>query len=150
MEKIRIDLQDLCKVSKYKWYRVPQNKTKQKWVIRGGNTFPVLLHRFILELKSTDKRVVDHINNNPLDNRKSNLRICTNKENQMNRSKSLNRTSIYKGVCWHKKANKWCAYIKINKKLRHLGYYEVEKEAAIGYNIAAKILFKEYAKLNEV
>ena len=91
---------------------------------------------------------VDHINGNPLDNRKSNLRICTNAENQRNRGVNKNNTSGYKGVCWAKQNKKWKARIKHNGKLIHLGYYKDKEEAARAYDKKAKELHGEYAYLN--
>ena len=44
--------------------------------------------------------MIDHINGNTLDNRKENLRICTNKQNIRNSGKYKNNTSGFKGVTW--------------------------------------------------
>ena len=84
--------------------------------------------------------VVDHINHNPLDNRKSNLRICTQRENVMNSSLNSNNTSGCTGVAWVKENNRWWAYIDINNSRINLGYFidydeavKVRKEAEIKY-----------------
>jgi hypothetical protein len=92
--------------------------------------------------------MVDHINHNGLDNRWSNLRPCSVKENALNKIRYSNNTSGYKGVHFCKKHQKWSAYISKDKKRSHLGYFESAKEAAKAYDTAAKRLFGEYAALN--
>ena len=106
------------------------------------------MQRFILGLKKGDCKHVDHINHNTLDNRRSNIRIVTIMQNAMNRKKIKNKTSCYKGVCWHKSTSKWHCQIHVNKKRIHLGYFENEIEAAKTYDIAANKHFREYAHLN--
>ena len=61
-----------------------------------------------------------------------------------------NCTSKFKGVCWHKAANKWYASIQKDKRIYYLGVFEIEIDAAKAYNERAKELFKEFANLNEV
>ena len=87
--------------------------------------------------------VVDHINGNKLDNRKSNLRICTVKNNLQNKSISKSKkSSVYKGV--YKNGKGWIAQIRH----KHLGFFQSEKEAAMVYDENAKKLFGEFSKLN--
>jgi hypothetical protein len=76
---------------------------------------------------------IDHINHDRLDNKIINLRNCSQQNNNKNIKKSTNikTTSIYKGVCWHKGANKWSAQIQYNNKKIHLGLFEVESDNAI-------------------
>lgn len=110
-----------------------------------------LMHRLIM--KQPTNKQIDHIDGNRLNNQKSNLRLATNAQNQMNRKKGSGCYSIYKGVCFmkHWKLKKpWCAYIKFNGKRKHLGCFKTQKEAALAYNQAASSLFKEYAKLNPI
>lgn len=136
-----------------------------KWRIRKGrNTFyadahidttrknrnkSFIMHRLIMKLDFDDKRQIDHINGNGLDNRKKNLRICTNQENSFNGLKK-NGLNKYKGVSWSKRMNKYRAYIKVNYKQKHLGSFDNEINAAIAYNNAAKKLHGEFAKLNKI
>lgn len=94
--------------------------------------------------------MVDHKKHNTLDDRIENLRPATRSQNLINRTSSKNSTSKYLGVSFHKLANKWCANIFIDKKLKHLGYFIIEMEAALAYNEAAKIHFGEFANLNVI
>jgi formate-dependent nitrite reductase cytochrome c552 subunit len=107
------------------------------------------MHRLIIN-NNDSKMHTDHKNNNPLDNRRENLRICTNSQNQMNTKVQINNTSGFKGVVWNKIAKKWVAQIKLNNKLKNLGYYINIKDAARAYNAAAIKLHGEFAKLNEI
>tara|TARA_R110000796_G_scaffold179958_1_gene296516 strand:+ start:267 stop:755 length:489 start_codon:yes stop_codon:yes gene_type:complete len=79
------------------------------------------------------KMVVDHINNNPLDNRLDNLQIITRRENS-SKGKVVN-SSKYIGVSWHKIAKKWVVHIFNNTKKEYLGLFEVELDAANAYEI---------------
>jgi hypothetical protein len=91
---------------------------------------------------------VDHINHNTLDNRKENLRICTNSENQMNKGKYKNNKSGYKGVCLKKSTGKWSASIKINKKQKYLGCFDDPKDAYRAYCNASRKNHGEYSYRN--
>ena len=93
---------------------------------------------------------VDHINGNRLDNRRENLRIVTNQQNQMNKQSRVNTSSIYKGVAWYKPTKKWCSRIGINGILYHLGLYDTQEQAAFMYNKIAHEFFGEYAQLNDL
>ena len=110
-----------------------------------GKTF--YIHRVV---NKTPKGVhTDHINGERLDNRKINLRCATTSQNAINMSKSWG-SSKYKGVAWLKNSNKWCAQIQFNKKLKWLGSFHKEEDAALAYNKKAIELFGEFAYLNEV
>lgn len=85
----------------------------------------------------TNKIVVDHINENKLDNRLENLQLISNRENTV-RSLTGVYSSTYTGVCWYKRYNKWKSKIQINKKTINLGYFEDEYEASETYQKALK------------
>lgn len=101
-----------------------------------------------MNLKPENKKQVDHINHNGLDNTKKNLRVVTNQQNQMNKRKRKNTSSKYKGVTWHKQHKKWYAQIVFNGKHFYLGLFNNQKHAAILYDKKAKELFKHHARLN--
>jgi hypothetical protein len=75
----------------------------------------------------------DHINGDRANNKWSNLRECTKAENQQNRASKKGSLSKYPGIHWHKRAQKWQAQIKINRKNKHIGLFETEDEAYAAY-----------------
>ena len=108
----------------------------------------IAIHRFILDLKTGDKRQVDHINGNGLDNRLINLRICNNQQNSFNTGIRKNNTSGFKGVYLKKSTGKWVTQLMKNGKSIHLGYHHDKIEAAKAYNKAAIKYHGEFARLN--
>ena len=135
-----IDLEDAHHLGHKKWC-----VDSGGYVINGRRR----LHRVVLGI--TDAKVsIDHINGDKLDNRKSNLRIVTASQNQMNAKKRCKGTSKYKGVSWNSTFLKWNAVVYKNKKAVFCRYFKTEDEAAKAYNAAALTHFGEYARLNEV
>lgn len=106
------------------------------------------LHRIITNAKPGE--YVDHINGNTFDNRKCNLRICTNTGNSRNKSIQKNNKSGYKGVSWNKQRNKWYSCICVNNKTKSLGKFNTKEEAAEAYNKAAMKYYGEFARLNVI
>jgi hypothetical protein len=106
------------------------------------------LHRLIMGI-TDPKIIVDHINRNPLDNRKSNLRLCTIAENSRNSGIISSRnTSGYKGVT--KSSKKWLARIEFNGKKMYLGSFNTPQAAAEAYDKKAVELFGEFACTNKM
>ena len=103
-----------------------------------------LLHRIIMG--DPDGQEVDHINVNPLDNRRENLRICSHHENSFNRTKYSNNKSGFKGVYFDKQKQKFRAYINIDGKRKYLGYFDDPEEAHQAYCKAAIKLHGEFAR----
>jgi hypothetical protein len=97
-----------------------------------------------------NKQFVDHKNNIRTDNTLENLRFVTNQENNRNSSLSKKNTSGIKGVGFHKNTNKWCAYIKINGKKIHLGYYTNIEDAKRMRQNKAKEIFGIYINSCEI
>lgn len=107
------------------------------------------MHRLIIGAEPSQK--VDHINGDGLDNRRCNLRFCTNSQNFQNAKKRSGCTSKYKGVYWDKNAQKWRTQIcpPDNKgNTRHIGCFDDEVVAAKAYDRAAIELFGEFARPN--
>lgn len=95
----------------------------------GERNSLVYLHRQIMGSKPGDRMDVDHINRDKLDNRRSNLRVLSHRENQHNYP-SLKGTSKYRGVSWRKDTLKWSAKVQVDGRTVHLGSYLDEEEAA--------------------
>jgi hypothetical protein len=113
----------------------------------NGKKKTMYIHRLIaIHYISNDenKQCVDHIDNNRLNNKLTNLRWCTNQQNDMNRSISKNNTSGSKGVSFHKQTNKWRARIKISGKEIFLGYFTEINDAIEARREKAKELFGEF------
>jgi len=112
-----------------------------------GEIVSISMHRLILN--PPDHIVIDHINHDGLDNRKSNLRLCYAAQNLMNQKQGRG-ASKFKGV--HPRISKdsirWQAYINFEGKQTHLGFFDTEEDAAKAYDRHAKNLFGEFAKLN--
>ncbi len=143
----KISLRAVPLVSPYRWYATysaDKDCFYAKGEIDGKST---QMHRVIMGLDRADSRVIDHIDGyDPLDNRDTNLRICTSSQNQHNRKKNKNNSSGFKGVHKHRKT--WVAGIRVNNKLIHLGVFADPVEGAKAYDEAALELHGEFAVLN--
>ena len=144
-----IDDDDFERVSQYKWCSherrgTPAAKRRRK---DGKNE---TLHRFILGLEHGDGEIVDHINGNGLDNRKENLRLCTNQQNLRNVGVRKNNTSGFKGVSWSKGRGNWQVNISTGLKVKSLGRFKDKLDAVRAYNDAAIKYHGEYAYLNVI
>jgi hypothetical protein len=99
-------------------------------IFRGQGGASEYLHRYIMGCVPGDNVIVDHINGDILDNRRSNLRAVTQRENMHNVSnKYASNTSGHRGVSFNKSKGKYQAYIKIDYVKKHLGYFETLEEA---------------------
>ena len=148
----KVDDEDYEKFSIYKWQASVQVKNGVKKVrAMRSKTIEKKKRGIILSREimfAPDNKVVDHINEDTLDNRKINLRVCTHSENMMNRGKQNNNTSGYKGVIWAKRHKKWAVDIWINHKNKRIGYFDSKINAAKAYDIMAIKHYGEFANLN--
>lgn len=106
------------------------------------------LHRHLLSAPKGME--VDHINGNTLDNRRSNLRVCTHRENIRNKKTPSHNKSGYKGVSYSARYKKYMVCIKMNGKTLHLGGFADPKEGYEVYKAKALELFGEYANFGSV
>ena len=140
-----VDDSDYEYVSRFRWALHPKGYA-QRTVAAGLKHRTVLMHR---EIMNTPKGLqTDHVNLNKLDNRKSNLRVCTSSENKQNQRAYANNKSGYKGVSWNANKKKWTAQIKAGGRVRNLGSFLALEDAARTYDLAASRYFGEYAQLN--
>lgn len=145
-----VDPEDYDRVAQHKWNARYDPKTRSFRAVHtyyapgtpGHTTY--YLARFILD--APKGMHVDHINHDTLDNRRCNLRICNSAENRRNASSHI---CEHKGVHWHSRDKVWCASIRVDKKLIHLGSYHDKSLAISAYNNAAIEYFGEFACLNQ-
>ncbi len=112
------------------------------------NRLTVSMHCEILGLKFGDKRQGDHQNHNGLDNRRANIRICTQGQNNCNARKSKLKTSCFRGVSWDTISKKWRSRISVNNKTIFLGRFLSEELAALAHDFAAVRFHREFAIFN--
>ena len=120
-ESFMIDADDYDRVKNVCWYM------KHGYVLGCINGKEVNLHRFLTDCPKD--AIVDHINQNKADNRKSNLRIVNHSQNNMNKPMQKNNTSGFVGVNYHKKNKKWTASISVNHRQIYLGSFSVMQDA---------------------
>ena len=138
-------------LNQWKWYAVKSGKTfyaartQNKNKSQPAKTF--CMHRVILGLCG-DRQLVDHADQDGLNNTVKNLRLCVKSQNARNRGKTKVNSSGFKGVFWAKHANKFSAKIGNSGRLIHLGYFGDPSEAARAYDDAARKYHGEFAVLN--
>jgi len=146
-----VDDEDYEELSKHKWYAQTKRFVQyaKRACYKNGDQITISMHRIITNCP--DGMQVDHINHNGLDNRKENLRICTNQENSRNQMKHISTTlGMVKGVVISKciKSKPYKARIRYNGKAKDIGYFATIEEAALAYDKKALELFGQYAQLN--
>lgn len=138
-EEFYFDLEDYSLIKDIYW-----NKTKAGYLRGYKNKNQKWIHRMVIHKKEDE--VIDHINRNKLDNRKSNLRICTQQKNTFNCSLSKNNTSGVIGVYLRTDTNKWEAKLMLNRKSISFGCYNTKEEAIIArLNAEIKYFGKDFA-----
>lgn len=146
-----IDLADYEQVKKHRWHTQERGGIYYATTTiktQDGTTTSWPMHRFLMNLGTSDERRVCHLNGNSLDNRRENLRIATHQEIMSRRKKSKGTSSKFRGVYWHKLQKKWQALIVIDGVLNLIGTFESEVEAARAYDDLALYLFGTGTKLN--
>jgi hypothetical protein len=148
-----VDDEDFDWLMQWKWHAHQDSTTRKSSTCKfrvertqrvHGKVKTIVLARQIMEFPLGKQ--IDHVNLDPLDNRRSNLRICLPAENARNQNLRINNSSGFKGVSWWQ--NKWVSSIRLNRKSHYLGRFDSAREAAAAYNGAARVLHGEFAKLN--
>jgi hypothetical protein len=119
-----VDHADADAISAYRWH-MSSNGYAQRNDRSGSKSLTVLMHRSLLGLSPGDPRQADHINGDRLDNRRVNLRVCTNAENHQNR-----HDRRYRGATWHTHRNRWRAHVTLDGRHHHLGLFDTQADAA--------------------
>ena len=140
-----IDKEDYDAVSKYAW-----SFDKYGYLVSfAGSNKCTKLHRYILNVTNPDL-VVDHIDHNPSNNRRSNLRVCTKSNNSCNRRMDRRNKSGITGVFWSNSRNKWIASIGYDNKKISLGEFNYINDAIATRKKAEEKYFGEYSYDNSI
>lgn len=154
-----IDVSKFEDIGQYKWSAWQSKRTKLVYAVRNtprtnGKHNTIKMHRQILNIN--ERVLVDHIDGNGLNNRRYNLRVATNAQNQWNMC-STRGTSRYKGVCWHIHDKKWAVALTYLGERIWIGEFASEIvgdvdigeiKAAKAYDEAARKYFGVFARLN--
>jgi hypothetical protein len=141
-----VDAQDAYLLDAFKWHVDTHSYVAANSYSQDKGRHTVLLHRLIA--CPPDGFEVDHADGDKLNNTRANLRVCTRSQNHANRRKFKNCSSQYKGVSLNKAFGNWRASIKENGKLRYLGTFALEVDAARAYDREAVRIHGEFARLN--
>lgn len=147
-----VDDEDFEWLSKWKWCYRRGKKRKTGYALctegyqQNQQQQTILMHVAVLKRHRRWKHAteVDHINTCGCDNRKINLRIGTPITQGSNKRKYSNNKSGITGVHWHKQKELWHAYIRVAKRLKHLGYFTNKKDAITARRQAEIKYFGEY------
>lgn len=143
-----VDDEDYDKLIKYNWYSWYGVRRIHRNYCICSKTFSKGLANEILSISR--KIIIDHIDRDPFNNQKSNLREVTVQQNSMNVAKYIRKdtTSKYKGVGWHKSRSKWRAVIMVDGHQIYLGLHRTEEDAARAYDKKAHEIYGDIACLN--
>lgn len=152
--EVLCDSKHEIELRKYKWsFDAQWGYVVTSFYGEDGNKYKGFLHHLILQLMGkvigADEKP-DHIDRNTLNNLESNLRVCSNSQNNINQGLRKDNTSGGKGVILLKKYKKWRARININHERINLGNFDTKEEAMKAYNDAAIKYHGEFAVLNEI
>lgn len=154
--RIKIDTEDVPKLKEYVWcinkcWNKKTNKEPKWYAGTNGKCKAdksMLLHRFLME--NPKGKIVDHIDRDTLNCTKENLRICTQSQNKMNTNRYKTNISGRTGVMYVDKlvTPKWTAYIQVNYKRKHLGYFDTYEDAVKAREKAEEKHFGEFAPID--
>ena len=139
-----IDDCDFDTINSLKWYC-----TNAGYAVHDNPERTILMHRIILD--APEGLEVDHIDGNPLNNQRNNLRLATHQENIRHRANlNKNNSSGVTGVSWFKRDKKWRARIFVDGKEISLGLFNDKHDAITKRNEAVKRFYGQFAHLNKI
>lgn len=143
-----IDSADVNLIVSYHWHAKEKffsdGRLKCVYAVSRYRNKSTYLHRIILDCQ--DGLLVDHIDGDGLNNKRSNLRIATHSENSRNQRYRTDNKSGVKGVAFHKDTGKWQAFIRVGNKQRHLGLFANKENAAIARASASSMHYGEFKR----
>ena len=142
---MRIDDEDASKLVGFNIHKNSKGYAEIRWT-ECGELKSMLVHRLVMG--ACGGMVIDHINGDPMDNRKENLRLSSKLENAQNHKVYKTNTTGVTGVSWHKGAGKYTARISANGVRHILGYFDTIEEAAKEYKKAVVILHPKARRLH--
>jgi hypothetical protein len=149
-KSVIVDVEDYHYLNQWKWQctkhgyaarSISFQKPDKSW-----SNKTVFMHRVIMQ--TPEGLFTDHADENKLNNRKGNLRICTRSENQYNKLLRVDNKSGRKGINWIKKTSMWVVRVQANKKRQIFGYFKDLEEAKIAHSKAVRLLHGEFAKVD--
>lgn len=145
-----VDDRDYVALSRWTWFA--HKDPKGCWYAgrtdRTGKQRTVHMHRQLLGIEVVGTMRIDHKNGDGLDNQRDNLRTCTHRQNGQNQKLNSANASGYKGVDWKADRKKYRARITVDDTTLELGFFNRVIDAAVAYDQAAQIYFREFARLN--
>lgn len=145
-----VDDEDYGWLNQWKWSTrtTKRNVYAERRDYRMGrrNAKSISMHRLITN--APPELQVDHKDGDGLNNQKSNLRLCTQKQNSANQRRHKNNSTGFIGVTTHRGENVWRAQIGIDGKRTYIGRFKTPEEAARAYDKRARETFGEFANLN--
>jgi len=140
-----VDTEDFERLSQWNWRVLWQPRINNSYAVRGvrkdGRFRVIMMHRYILGI-TDNKLQTDHKNHNTLDNRKANIRPCTQSQNMANQTLRVTNKSGFRGV--RLRGKRWVAKIRIDGVYKCIGTFDSVTEAAIAYANVARKHFGEF------
>lgn len=145
-----VDDEDFDYLSSFRWHAIQCKHSPDLWYAVHQESKPkrrrISMHSLLMPHR--DGHVVDHVSGDGLDNRRSNLRYATPKENMQNQKRHSDSKSPYKGIWRAPRCDRWGVQIYHNKKRHYLGLFKDPVDAARVYDFVARQVFGPFARLN--
>lgn len=144
IEGLLLDEENKDLLDRYGWYVSRGYVVADTGNRKDGTRRVLRLHRVVIGAK--EGQIVDHIDHNPLNNKRSNLRICNRSQNGMNRGRQSNNKSGYKNVSWNEQKRKWRVSINKDKKCVFKKNYKTLERAIGSAKLYTYLIHQEYAR----